>query len=300
MKKNTTKVQQYYSSISRVYGQMYDQKSLLTSEEYMADWFRYNLIIKRLKKLKIKGSIIDIGCGEGTPLINICKKTKLNPWALDYTKEMVIEAKNNFIDNGINSSKVVQSNISNSTSFKKIFNGKKFNASLCLGVMPHVPNVLTALKNIRYKMVKNGVAYVSFRNLLFSLFTLNRYSKDFFIDIFMNSLSNEDKRKVSKDLQNRFAVELPPIRTKGKTGGIGYDTITANFHNPLTIEEIFKKAGFSHIKIYFYHFHPTPPMYEKKLISKNKFRKLAIELEGNPSDWRGNFMCSAFLVEAIN
>ena len=38
-------------------------------------------------------------------------------------------------------------------------------------------------------------------------------------------------------------------------------------------------------------------MYENSLISKKSYRKLCINMEKNPTDWRGHFMCSAFLLE---
>ena len=291
------KVENYYGSVSKIYDHMYDIEKLHTSEEYMADWFRYNLIIKRLKDLGIKGNILDIGCGEATPLIEICKSTNLSPHAFDVTDQMVVLAKKQFKENNFNDQNVMRANISDIKSFDDVYEDNYFNASLCLGVMPHVPDVLVALKNIRKKMSKGSVSYISFRNLLFSLFTMNRYSKDFFINILMDQLNEDELKKIEEDFNKRFAIQFPPVREKNKAGGIGYDTIPAEFHNPLTIRNIAKEAGFTDSEIYFYHFHPTPPMYENSLVTKESFRQMSINMEKNPSDWRGHFMCSAFLLE---
>jgi len=291
------KVENYYGSVSKIYDHMYDTEKLSTSEEYMADWFRYNLIIKRLHELGIKGKILDVGCGEATPLIEICKSTGLFPYAFDITNEMVGLARKKFKENNFDDQNVIKANISDIQTFDEIFEDNFFSASLCLGVMPHVPDVLEALKNIRKKMTSGSVSYVSFRNLLFSLFTMNRYSKDFFLDILMPHLSNDEAKKIEEDFSSRFAIEFPPKREINKAGGIGYDTIPAEFHNPLTIKNVAKEAGFTDSEIYFYHFHPTPPMYETNLVSKKSFRNMSINMENNPQDWRGYFMCSAFLLE---
>ena len=80
---------------------MYDVDRLLSSEVHI-DYFRYKLIIKRIKKLKITGKILDVGCGEGTPLIRICKSTKLDPLAIDITESMVEKTKENFIKSKFN------------------------------------------------------------------------------------------------------------------------------------------------------------------------------------------------------
>ena len=290
-------MENFYGSLSKVYGNMYDTDKLYTSEIYMADWFRYNLINNRLKKLNIQGNLLDVGCGEATPLIEICKSTGLSTYAFDITDEMVNIAKNKLKENGFNSENVIKANIANIKTFDDKFDDNFFNASLCLGVMPHVPNVLEALKNIRKKMAPQSVSYISFRNLLFSMFTLNRYSKEFFLDTLMSHLNKKEANEIEEDFNKRFAIQYPPHRETNKAGGVGYDTIKAEFHNPLTIKDVTKSAGFKEPKIFFYHFHPAPPMYENNLISKKSYRKLCISMEKNPTDWRGHFMCSAFLLE---
>ncbi len=291
------KVKKYYSSVSDIYDEMYDVDRLLSSEIYMADYFRYKLIIKRIKKLKITGKILDVGCGEGTPLVRICKSTKLDPLAIDITESMVEKTKENFIKNKLNPRNVLLGDVSKKNSFDKIFKNKKFDVAICLGVMPHVEDVTLTLKNIRKKLKKNGKLFVSFRNELFSLFTLNRPTKEFFLSKFFTNIPKKNRSLIEKDLNKRFEVELPPLRMRNKKGGPGYDTTPSRFHNPLTIEKATKNAGFKEQIVHFYHYHPLPPMYENTNVSRKLFRELSIELEKNPNDWRGYFMCSAFLLE---
>ena len=75
----------------------------------------------------------------------------LTPYAFDVTDEMVSRAKNRLMENGFENKNVIKANIADLNSFDDRFADNSFNASLCLGVMPHVPNVLEALKNIRKK-----------------------------------------------------------------------------------------------------------------------------------------------------
>jgi hypothetical protein len=90
----------------------------------------------------------------------------------------------------------------------------------------------------------------------------------------------------------RFRMDVPPIR-KGKSGEPGYDEVLSRTHNPLVLREQFAAAGFSNVRVLFYHYHCMPPMFEARM--PEIFRKLSMEME-NPNDWRGYFMASAFIV----
>ena len=59
--------------------------------------------------------------------------------------------------------------------------------------------------------------------------------------------------------------------------------------------EQFADNGFKEVRVLFYHFHALPPMSE--LHVPELFRQRSVAME-NPTDWRGHFMASAFLVAA--
>ena len=82
------------------------------------------------------------------------------------------------------------------------------------------------------------------------------------------------------------------------TKKVSESTIQAKFHNPLEAEELFKECVFKNIKIHFYHFHAAYPLLETDLNSRKLMRQASIDLEGS-DNWKGNFLCSAYLVEAI-
>jgi len=64
-------------------------------------------------------------------------------------------------------------------------------------------------------------------------------------------------------------------------------------HNPLVLKQQFVGAGFTDVRVLFYHFHCLPPMFEAEV--PELFRRVSVAME-DPEDWRGHFMASAFLL----
>ena len=72
--------------------------------------------------------------------------------------------------------------------------------------------------------------------------------------------------------------------------------VYSSVHNPLDIDSLLEKAGLIKKGIYFYHYHVLPPIFEHKM--PVYFREQSWKLE-NPSDWRGYFLASNFIVHAV-
>ena len=62
-------------------------------------------------------------------------------------------------------------------------------------------------------------------------------------------------------------------------------------------EDLFKKCGFVDSKLLWYHYHPAMPFLNGA--DEALFRDEALKLEHDTTDWRGLFLCSAFVVEAV-
>ena len=58
----------------------------------------------------------------------------------------------------------------------------KFESVLCFGVLPHIRQIddETIIKNIHSSLNRNGIMMIEARNKFFSLFSLNKYSFDFY------------------------------------------------------------------------------------------------------------------------
>jgi len=177
-----------------------------------------------------------------------------------------------------------------------------FDAVICIGVLPHVAETDddVVIRNLQQAVMPGGLVIVEGRNQLFSLFTLNRYSHEFFLRELIRA---EDLRDALPDdapaldraletLRERFRVDLPP-RRMGVAGEPGYDEVLSRTHNPLVLREKFVASGMRDVRVLFYHYHCLPPMLEAAL--PDLFRRQSLAME-DPVDWRGYFMASAFLL----
>ena len=177
--------------------------------------------------------------------------------------------------------------------------GLPYDAAMCIGVLPHVrpDDDVTVLTRLRDAVRPGGLVIVEARNQLFSLFTLNRYSRDFFLSelIRPQTLTGADPtilRAALEELDQRFRIDLPPVR-RGHEGEPGYDEVLSRTHNPLVLPEQMGAVGFCNVRLLFYHYHALPPMLERHL--PDVFRKQSLALE-DPQNWRGHFMASAFIL----
>jgi hypothetical protein len=98
-----------------------------------------------------------------------------------------------------------------------------------------------------------------------------------------------------QEWQKHFRMDLPSVR-KGKKDEPGYDEVISRVHVPFILEKQLQQTGFKEVRSFFYHYHAFPPMLSGT--AEAFFRKASLEME-NPSDWRGHFMASAFILVAI-
>jgi hypothetical protein len=227
-------------------------------------------------------------------------------YGFDLTPEMVDEARRVLAEQGVPADRIWQGSVLSPRAFRAP--GRKapqtFSAITCAGVLPHIPPEadVTVIRNLRRGLQKNGLVIVEARNLLFSLFTLNRPSFEFFTNELIHLEGLQKKAggasgalsEAIADVQQRFRMDLPPVRG-GKPGAPGYDDVLSRMHNPFVLREQFERAGFEDVRPYFYHFHALPPMSQRFV--PELFRAQSIAME-NPGDWRGHFMASAFLLSA--
>ena len=289
-------VEAFYSGAARAFSELYDPEKIHSRKEYPANYFRLRILLERLRTLA-RSRLIDMGLGEGTPAVRIAG-LGLDVCGFDSTARMVELARENFARHGLNPERVILADIEKRRSFQPLLVEGPFDVALCLGVMPHVEDDTLVLRHIRDVLRVGGRAFVSFRNPLFSLFTMNRYTHDFLVNDLLSPVLKEIRDAVSGDLKHRLEMDKPPLRLKTERGEVGYDAIRARFHNPFEIGSLFQKAGFGPPRIYWYHFHPAPPFLENAAIPTERFRSAAVELEGMSQDWRGHFLSSAYLVEA--
>jgi SAM-dependent methyltransferase len=257
-------------------------------------------IVRRLLAESGARTLLDAGCGPASMLRDLTD-LGLELYGFDLTPEMVTEAHRVMSQLGVPRERIWEGSIADPTAFRAPPGGPPvFDAAICIGVLPHVPAELddTVIANLRSAVRPGGLVALEARNELFALFSLNRYSYRFFEEILLRRRDLASFApagafdRVFEQLAERFRMDLPPVRG-GKSGEPGYDEVLSRTHNPLVMKEQFAAAGFREVQLLFYHYHCLPPMFEISLPRIFRERSLAME---NPTDWRGHFMASAFIV----
>lgn len=252
-----------------------------------------------LKENKVN-ILLDAGCGPASFLRDVIKEG-WDLYGFDLTPEMVEEGKKVFANNKLDPERIWKGSIIEKSSFTfPGGNTPEFDAAVCGGVLPHIPEEhdVTVIENLRDSVRSGGIVALEARNQLFAMFTMNRYSYDLFVEQFIrpeilkkNLGENADKiDEVTEQMKSQFRMDLPPVR-KGKADEPGYDEVLSRTHNPFILRQQFEQAGLKNIKTMFYHYHCVPPMFAGLL--GEEFIPQSIALE-DPNDWRGLFMASAF------
>jgi 2-polyprenyl-3-methyl-5-hydroxy-6-metoxy-1,4-benzoquinol methylase len=288
-------VSEYYNFVGDDYFKQYQRSNLKTSREYPANYFRLQILVRLLAEAGAK-SVYEVGVGEGTPLVTMAS-LGLRVAGCDIAEKMVARARATFEEAGLSPDLIQWGDVEDSTTFSRQLNGGRFDAVVAAGVMPHIRNDEHVLKNMGMIVRPGGKALVEFRNKLFSLFTMNRYTKEFILDDLLRDVSPSLKQVVAEELDRRLATELPKVRAvSGADGeGPGYDRILSKFHNPFELMETFARCGFTNVKVHWYHYHAVPPLLEGRAGNELREASLSLEHEGS---WRGMFLCSAGVIEA--
>lgn len=290
-------VSRHYDAVTANYHEQYERRHLHDlSKSYPANYFRLQLMLNAFVSRGIK-RVIEVGVGEGTPLATL-GNAGIEVWGFDISSEMVGKSKETMERNGMDPGKIFWGDIQDPTTYVHALKHGQFDGLMAMGVMPHVENDDMVLDNMAAMVRPGGSVFVEFRNKLFSLFTFNRHSADFILNDLLFDVNQKVKDEVARELHTRLRMDMPPVREVVEGSDVpGYDAILSRFHNPFEMSELFSRHGFGEIKLLWYHYHPAMPYLERKM--PELFREEAVRLEHEPSNWRGYFLCSAFIVSAV-
>jgi 2-polyprenyl-3-methyl-5-hydroxy-6-metoxy-1,4-benzoquinol methylase len=288
-----TDVARFYDSTAADYHRMYQRENLSSLEYYPANYFRLQILVRRLAELGAK-RVYEVGVGEATPLVTMAK-LGMEVAGCDISEAMVGAARKNFQAAGLSQDLIQWGDVEDATTIAGQLAGGKFDAVVAAGVLPHVRNDRLMIETAKMCLKPGGVALIEFRNKLFSLFTFNRLTKEFILDDLLRDVPSAVRNAVEAELDRRCAVDKPAIRTARSGQELGYDEILAKFHNPFELQDTFRSHGFQDVRVHWYHYHPAPPMMEGAI--GPDFRRAAMRLEHEGS-WRGMFLCSAGVIEA--
>ena len=298
MSEELKSVESHYDGAADRYHEQYQRDNLENlSLPYPANYFRLQMLLNSFTSKGIR-RVIEVGVGEGTPLSTL-GKAGIDVWGFDLSHEMVRKSKETVQRHGMNPDQIFWGDIQDPTSYVHSLKDGQFDGLMAMGVMPHVENDSMVLDNMSTLVRPGGSVFIEFRNKLMSLFSFNRLTVEFILDDLLAGIATTVKDAVRKDLEGRLRMDMPLARTKlhESDDTPGYDTILSKFHNPFEVVEEFRQRGFKDVKLMWYHYHPSMPYLQDDM--PELFRREAMRLEHDPSDWRGYFLCSAFVVEAI-
>lgn len=276
----------YYDSIADDYGDRYDPDQLMALTDYPAEYFRLQMLKRRIKECAIE-SVYDIGCGDGIPLMQIAKMG-VKVAGCDASLQMAKKARALFDAASLDAECIMHLELRPGM-WLPVENFHAWQGVVAFGVLPHIKDDAWFLSLLKQFLRPGGRCFIEFRNSLFSLFSFNRFTKKFILDDLLKDLDPILKSVVAIELEHRTDGNEPPQRT--------FDDI-ARFHNPFELVDAFRQNGFTEVNIHWYHFHPTMPYLE--VYCNPAWRRAAMEMEGKlEHDWRGNFLCSAGVVEAV-
>ncbi len=291
-------VDSHYNARAEGYHEQYERDRLYDlSSPYAANYFRLQLLLNSFISKGIK-RVIEVGVGEGTPLATL-GKAGIDVWGFDIANEMVKKSKETMRKNQMNPEQIFWGDIQDPTTYAHALKDGRFDGLMAMGVMPHVENDDMVLDNMAALVRPGGSVFIEYRNKLLSLFSFNRYTLDFILNDLLAGVDEKVKDMVRKDLEPRLRMDMPPFREKLEDSDApGYDAILSKFHNPFEVVEQYRRHGFTDIQLLWYHYHPAMPYLEEKMAEM--FRRESIKLEHEATHWRGYFLCSAFVVEAVN
>jgi len=251
---------------------------------YPANHFSFRQVLNVLHDEGAQ-TLVEVGVGQGRA-IDIYTAAGIDIYGFDNNPEMVDASAAVMAEAGLPADRISWGDIEDSVSLSGIRRQGPFDSLLAMGVLPHVDHERAALENMRQLVKPAGSVFVECRNKLFALVTFNRFTYEFIMDDLLDGVSGPVKDAAGEFLKTRVDVDIPPKPS-------GHE---AKYHNPLTVDELFYEAGFVDVRIRPFHYHAAMPRFEKELGAA--FRAESIALENEPSDWRGLFLCSAFVVEA--
>ncbi len=287
-------VSAHYDGSAPSYHEQYDPNLIWKNAEYPANYFRLQKVIEILRERGVS-SVYDLGAGEASPIIAIREALGVEVRASDLSPEMVRLGKENLVKHDMDPEWLTLVDIRDMEAIKtEAARVGQFDAVIALGVIPHVEDDSWFVDAMSLFLKPGGTLILQFRNSMFSMFTFNRLTKEFILEELMAPIPQQFRDVVAADLDQRLAVDKPPIRRR--EDGHGYDEILSKFNNPLELAEVVKAQGFTDLSYRWYNFHPTYPMVAGGIDPKD-YRQGQIDLESDTS-WRGMFLCSAGMIIA--
>lgn len=227
-------------------------------------------------------SLVEVGVGHGYA-IPVFTAEGIEMAGFDNKPELVVESKERALEYGQDPDQFIDADIENPSTYENLAGVGEFDALVAMGVLPHVSDDDRTLLNMAGLVKPGGEVVIEFRNSLFSLFTFNRYTRDFILEDLLSGVSDRSRAIMDQAISEKIDINKPGPSSSA-------------FHNPFEVEKTFQRLGFVETEILPFHYHAFLPSQESA--DPQEFRDQSMALESETSGWKGLFLCSAYIVHA--
>lgn len=300
----------FFNSVSKEWTERtYD--TLGTFAKFPSNKARMETVLGELRRLRFKGTILDIGCGEGQLVIELLKMGN-RASGIDISEKMIMGAKKNAaIIPLLRRYKEPLFSVMDLAHLEK--SDKQYDASTALGLLEYLSTDGELFRSLQHVVAQGGYAFVECRNKFFNLFSANAYTASMASENLLPSLIEdfseagryslglpEDIPKVQAEVSRNIGRFLSRAVSEKKwfdttlPAYTGYPKeMVRRQHTPQELECSARKYGFEVQYVIYWHAHPYPPSFEKRFPRiYNKISWLMAPLGFTPL---GAWMCSSFV-----
>lgn len=252
---------------------------------YPANRVRLEVVLRCLARRGAR-TVLDAGCGTGEPLLEFLRQG-YDARGFDFSPAIAACARRRLEQAGQDPDRVTTADIEHAETLPQA----AVDAVVGKGLMPHELDDAAVYANIRGLLAPGGVFLAEYRNALMSLFSVNRHGARFlWRDLLRGDNLPEGLRQ---DALAHLAAKCDVTPDEVSAPAVSYGVLP-RFHNPLTLGEEMAGHGLRLVACRFYHFHCAPPELESG--HRQAFHAASRAME-HTDDWRGMFLCSAFIAE---
>ena len=270
---------------------------------------RAEIALGEIIKLKLRGKMLDIGCGTGQLVIELLKR-KREVSGIDVAENVVEQARAHLRKLKL---KADPEKVFKVSSLASLSQKNQYNLATALGLLEYLENDAELFRVLRKIIKKGGYALVECRNKLFNLFSANDYTstiskKDELPQLVkqLNDIERYSPKSANKipyieagvsQKINKFLALASKNKEWFSTKRKSFSKYPAKMirqqHTPQELEKSAARFGFKLQYVVYGHAHPYPPYYEKKV--PKIYNKIALLMSPLGQTSLGAWMGSSFV-----
>ncbi len=295
----------FFDEIASEYGRQYDAADSMA--QFPLDGVRKEKAVQMLRQFKPSGKVLDIGCGPGRLVLDLVN-LGYDVTGMDISNGMVREAEQ-YVSRNVQPNSPPATFRVGDIEALDIPSGS-CDAVVVLGVLEYLEDDAVAFAEISRVLRSGGIAVVAFRNRLFNLGSLNKYTErevetgsyTKLLDQFHHEMeAAQGKDSIGLPLA-QFAGELRALAATWKEQSeegpaLGLTPSPFQFdmrqHTPQEARALGEHHGMQCKVLRYLHFHPFPPAIEQA--KPTVFNVLGLAMEKLDDTPIGCVMASVFM-----